>query len=178
MADQKTNVLEREYVIPLRKEFLKVPQYRRAGRAIKTIKAFIAKHMKVQDRDVSKVKLDMYLNNEMWFRGRRKPLSKVKVKARKEGDIVKVELAEMPKELRFLKLKHAKRHKRGEKKEAPKTEEKPVEEAKTEEEKKVEQEKEKSVAEQNVKIAEQQVKVQKHLSKVKSESHHRMALKK
>ena len=48
---------ERDFVIPLRKEWLKVQRYKRAGRAVKTIKAFIAKHMKVPDRDPSPLRL-------------------------------------------------------------------------------------------------------------------------
>ena len=80
MAETKTQTvkemqkLEREYIIPLRSEWRKVANYRRTGRAVKAIKKFIAKHMKVPDRDLDKVKLDMYLNNELWFRGRKKPL--------------------------------------------------------------------------------------------------------
>ena len=50
---------EREYVIPLRKEWRKVANYRRTGRAVKEIKKFIARHMKVPDRDLNKVKLDI-----------------------------------------------------------------------------------------------------------------------
>src|SRR3989338_9112388 len=96
----KTDKLEREYIIPLRREWLKVPMYERTGRAIKAIKKFIAKNMKVIDRDVSKVKLDVYFNNEIWFRGRANPPSKIKVKAVKEGDIVKVGLADIPEHIK------------------------------------------------------------------------------
>ena len=94
MAENK--ILEREYTIPLRKEFLKVPRYRRMQRAIKTIKQFIAKHMKIPDREVSKVKLDMYLNNELWFRGIKNPPTKIKVKATREKDLVKVDFIDIP----------------------------------------------------------------------------------
>ena len=174
MAEVKTQKLEREYVIPLRREFLKMPQYRRGGRAIKTIKKFIAKHMKVPERDTDKVKLDIYLNNEVLFRGRKNPPSKIKVKAVKEGEIVKVSLAETPEHVKFLKLKHSKMHKKAEKV-APKEEKA---ETKTEAEKEDEKEKEKAVAEQNIKQAEQQAKAQKHLTAPKEPGFHRMALKK
>src|SRR3989344_3570473 len=80
------NTLEREYVVPLRRAWLHVPHYNRTSKAIKTIKKFIAKHMKVEDRDPNKVKLDVYLNNDLWFRGRANPPSRVKVKARKEAE--------------------------------------------------------------------------------------------
>lgn len=181
MADKKPEKteLEREYVIPLRREWRKVANYRRAGRAAKAIKKFIARHMKVLDRDISKVKLDIYLNQELWFKGRRKPPAKIKVKARKEGDIVRVELVEMPQVLQFAKAKHEKRHAAVKLPEKPKEvpeERKPEE--KTEEKKTEESEKEKAVAETRAKEAKQDAKAQKHLTKVKGESHHRMALQK
>lgn len=169
--------IEREYVIPLRRFWLNVPDYERSRKAVKTIKKFIARHMKVYDKDLDKIKLDVHTNNEIWFRGRANPPSKVKVKAVKENGIVKVELAEMPEFLKFHKAKLEKMHKKAEKKEEPKIEEK-KEEVKTEEQKKDEKEKEKATAEANIKQAEQQVKVQKHTSKVREESYHRMALKK
>ena len=56
MPEQKSEKFEREYIIPLRREWQKVANYRRTGRAVKEIKKFIAKHMKVPDRDFSKVK--------------------------------------------------------------------------------------------------------------------------
>ena len=176
MAETKT--LEREYVIPLRKAFLKAPQYERARIAIRTIRRFIAKHMKIPDRDLSKVKLDVYFNNELWFRGRRKPPAKVKVKAVKENDIVRVGFVEIPEHVKFLKAKVEKIHKKPElKKEEPKKpevkpEEKPIE-AKIEE-----KEKEQAVAEQNLKDFEQKAKADKHITKKKETSYHRMALQK
>ena len=60
--------LEREYIVPLRKGWLKVPKYKRANKSMKTLKEFIAKHMKVYDRDLRKIKVDQILNNEMRFR--------------------------------------------------------------------------------------------------------------
>ena len=108
MAETKTEKLEREYTIPLRNEWRKVASYRRTGRAVKEIKKFIARHMKVADRDLDKVKLDIYLNNEIGYRGKKKPPAKIKVRAIKEGGIVKVELAEMPEYVKFLKQKHDK----------------------------------------------------------------------
>lgn len=180
MADKKTEnkqTLEREYVIPLRREWQKVANYRRTGRAAKFIKQFIARHMKVPERDVSKVKLDVYLNQEIWFRGKTKPPAKLKVKAVKEGDIVKVTLADMPKEVEFRKVKHERRHKQAAKPAIkPKTEEKKEEQ--TEKEKMKEEEKEKAVAEVKQKEIKQDVKAQKHLTAAKEPGHHRKALKK
>ncbi len=172
--------LEREYVIPLRKAILRVPQYERSGRAIKAIKKFIAKHMKVPDRDVKYVKLDIYFNNEVWFRGRANPPTKVKVKAIKEGDIVRVQFVDIPQHVKFLKAKHEKKNKKSTKKGSV-VEERPAHgepQVKTEEQKEDEVEKEKAVAEQRTKEAKMDVKAQKHLTKMNEESHHRMALKK
>ncbi len=174
---QTKPTLEREYVIPLRRAVLKAPRYERTSRAIKTIKKFIARHMKVPERDTSKVKLDVFFNNEIWFRGRKNPPAKIKVKATKEGDIVKVDFVEMPEYVRFHKQKLEKRHKPSEKKPEKAEEQKPQEE-KSEEKKIEEKEKEQAVAEQHIKEAEIQAKVQKHLTKIKEPSFHRMALKK
>jgi len=132
--------------------------------------------MKVEDRDQDKVKLDVYLNNEVWFRGRANPPSKIKVKAIKEGDIVKVTFVETPKHVAFLKAKHAKRHQPSQKKEEKKEEKV---EKKTEEEKTNEKEKEQSVAEQHSKEFKQDAKAEKHLTKSEKVIHpQRMALKK
>ena len=185
---EKTKTLEREYTIPLRKNWLKAPEYERMRIAIRTIKRFIAKHMKIPDRELSNVKLDVLFNNNLWFRGRRHPPSKVKVKATKEGDIVKVNFAETPEYVKFLKAKIEKRHKKAEKPVEPKKEEKkeeakPVTESKEEkkedeEKKKDEKEKGQAVAEQRTMHAQQDAKVQKHLTAKKEPSFHRMALKK
>lgn len=178
MAEAKT--LEREYVVPLRRHWLGVPHYERTGKAIKAIKIFIAKHMKVEERDIDKVKLDVYFNNNLWFKGRANPPSKVKVKARREGDLVHVTFFDVPEHVTFLKAKHLKIHSKAQapastspsKAEVPA--EKKSEEAKTEE-----KEKEKAVAEHNLKEADKTVKAQSKVAKVEKAQHpQRMALKK
>lgn len=187
MAEEKkkTITLEREYVIPLRREWLKLPEYRRAGRAAKAIKQFIAKHMKVSERDSDKVKLDIYLNSYIWSRGVRHPPARIKVRAKKEDDIVRVELVEIPQHLKFLKIKHEKMHKKAEKKsEKAKEEEKlkvegketEEEKAQTEEQKKDEVEKEKSVEEQMIKEAKKEKLADKHVSKGKEPEIHRTSM--
>src|SRR3989344_3578475 len=86
-------VLEREYIVPLRKGWLKVPKYKRANKAVKTLKEFIARHMGIYDRDLRKIKIDIILNNELRFRGIKKPPIKIKVKAKKyDNDEVFVQL--------------------------------------------------------------------------------------
>jgi large subunit ribosomal protein L31e len=179
---------EKEYVIPLRKKWAKVARYKRTSKSVKAIKEFIARHMRVPDRDTGKVKLDVYLNNELWFKGSNNPPTKIKVRAvkEKEGD-VRVELVEIPENVKFLKAKQEKRHKKVEKKkeEKPAVKEKledKIEEKKegekTEEDKKEEKEKEKSVEQAQIKAAEQAAKVQKHVVKGKEPQVQRKALKK
>ena len=105
--------IEREYIIPLRFSWRKVPRYKRANKAIKTIKEFLTKHMKIYDRDLKKIKIDNYLNEFVWFRGIKKPPAKVKIKAVKSkdmdgNDIVRVRLSELPEKLRFKKNREEK----------------------------------------------------------------------
>jgi len=177
MAEQK-QISEREYVIPLRREWTKVPRYKRTSKSVKAVKEFIAKHMKVPDRDLDKVKLDIYLNNEMWYRGARKPYSKIKVKAKKVGENIFVELVDVPEVVRFTKEKHNRWHKKSDKKVKGAASEDKGEE-KTDEEQKKETEKEKSVEELNQKIAQQKAKEQKHtVGKGKDPQIQRKALKK
>ncbi len=145
--------IEREYTIPLREKCRVVPRYKKTNKAVKTIKEFLARHMKVRDRDLNKIKIDKYLNELVWSRGIKHPPAKVKVKAVKEAgsDIVRVEIAEMPENLKFKKAREEKREQKaaeGVKKKVEKKTEK-VEEKKTEEteEKKEEKEKKESVIE-------------------------------
>jgi len=73
---------ERLYTIPLIKA-KSVPRTKRAPRAIKEIRAFLVRHMKVEN-----VKIDSSINELIWGRGREKIPSKVRVKAVKTEDIV------------------------------------------------------------------------------------------
>ena len=50
--------IERIYVIPLRKKVKVVPRYKKANKAIRTIKEFLVRHMKIRDRDLRKIKID------------------------------------------------------------------------------------------------------------------------
>jgi len=100
---------EREYIVPLRHGWLKVPVYKRANKAVKTLKEFIARHMKVYDRDLRKVKVETDLNNEIRFRGMRKPPAKIKVRAKRfDNDTVTVELVDIPKHIEFKRIREAK----------------------------------------------------------------------
>jgi len=170
----KTEKIEREYVIPLRVEWKKVPRYKRAAKATKAIKEFLVRHMKVYDRDLKKIKIDKYLNEFVWFRGIKKPPAKIKVKAIRNGDIVKVELAELPDKLKFKKIKEekieAKAKKAGEKKkglmqkmkEGVTSEKKPESEEEKAEQKKEEAEKVKAGEEATKQLEKAQAKQMKH----------------
>lgn len=171
--------LEREYIVPLRKEWLKVPKYKRANKAVKALKQFIARHMKVYDRDLKKVKIDMILNNEIRFRGMKKPPARIRVKAKKFDDgIVKVELVEIPVHVKFAKLREEKKKAKLEKKAKTKeTEKEEVKEVKPEEAKKEEAEEKKQAAkEESLAKAKQQAKEIKHVAKDKKVQIQRKAL--
>jgi large subunit ribosomal protein L31e len=101
--------LEREYVIPLKRGVLKAPRYRRAKKAIRVIREFLVRHMKVRDRDLRKVKVNIDLNNEIWFRGIKKPANKIKVIAKKIDGIVYAELADIPDVVKFKRARLEKR---------------------------------------------------------------------
>ena len=153
--EEKIEKIERTYIIPLREKCRPVPRYRKTEKAIKTIKEFIVKHMKIRDRDLKKVKIDSYLNEVIWLRGIKKPPHKIKVKAIKEGDIVRVEAEELPEKLKFKKAREEQMTKEAKeivkkKKEEKKVEEEVVEKEKPEEEK---EEEEKKVEEKEKKAA-------------------------
>ena len=157
-------ILEREYIVPLRSEWLKVATHKRATRAMKALKEFMVRNMKIYDRDPRRIKVDQVLNNEMRFRGMRKPLSKVKVKAQKfDDETVRVFLVDVPDHVKYARIREEKlkskqtKPTKEEKKEA-KIEEKPEETADT-------KEKEQSSKEETMKIAKELAKEQKHTSK-------------
>tara|TARA_Y100000310_G_scaffold3354_2_gene4293 strand:+ start:1808 stop:2404 length:597 start_codon:yes stop_codon:yes gene_type:complete len=171
--------IEREYIVPLRKGWLKVPKYKRGNKAVKTLKEFIARHMKIYDKDLRKVKIELELNNEIRFRGMYKPPARIKVRAKKYDDgIVRVELVNIPAHVKFARLREEKKKQELDKKtkakkdleQAQKPEEPKEGEAKPEEKtEETEETKEKKEAakEENLKIAEQQAKEAKHTSKEK-----------
>lgn len=118
MADKKTKqkepkvVIEREYTVPLRSEWLKVGKHKRATRAVKELKRFLARHMKIYDRDLRKIKVENDLNNELRFRGMRKPPAKIKVKAVKyDNDIVRVHLVDIPEHIKYERIREEKKSK-------------------------------------------------------------------
>lgn len=132
---------ERTYTIPLRREYLKVPKYKRAKKAITAIKQFLQKHMKSDE-----VKLGKELNLKIWERGIKNPPHHIKVMVKKDSEgIVKAELfgfeykdkkVEKKKEPETLKEKLTAKLDKGkesksEKKEIAEETEKPKKEVKT-----------------------------------------------
>ncbi len=165
---------EREYIIPLREKIRVVPRYKKTNKAIKTVKEFLVRHMKIRDRDLRKVRLDPYLNEFLWNRGIRNPPHKIKVKAIKEGDIVRAELVDFSKKLAAKKAREEKLEKSSKeiakkKKEAAKPKEKEVSEKseskETEEKKTEEKEKKASVVETGKKREKAAAKQMKHTAK-------------
>ena len=60
--------LERTYNVPLRRGFIKAPIYKKAKKAVATLKEFMVQHMKVEE-----VKIGPELNKKIWERGIRNP---------------------------------------------------------------------------------------------------------
>ena len=71
--------VERTYTIPIRREWLKAPKYKRAKRAISAIKTFLVRHMKSED-----VRIGTSVNLEIWKHGMKCPPGKVKVNVTKD----------------------------------------------------------------------------------------------
>ena len=89
MSGEEKVLLEREYIIPLKRVYFR-QRTQRAARAIRLIKEFVQRHVKVEN-----VVIDEKLNMYIWSRGIEKPPRRVRVKVIKtEEDTAKVMLAE------------------------------------------------------------------------------------
>lgn len=87
MADE----IERIMVIPLRKT-KQAPRTRRTNRAVKEVREYIQRHMRVSEENVW---IDASVNEKLWENGIRNPPNKIIVKAVKfEDGLVEVSLAE------------------------------------------------------------------------------------
>ena len=73
--------LEREYNVPLRKGWLKSPKYKRAKKAVKTLREFLQKHMKSEN-----VKIGKYANLDIWKKGIKNPPHHIKVNVTKDSE--------------------------------------------------------------------------------------------
>jgi large subunit ribosomal protein L31e len=154
----------KEYVIPLREKCRVVPRYKKTNKAVRTVKEFLARHMKVRDRDLNKVKLDSYLNEFLWARGIKNPPHKVKVRAIKEGEIVRAELVDLPKKLANKKAR-AERLEKSAKEVVKKKKAEEKKEEKPEEKKEEEKEKKAAVVEAGAEMEKAQHKQAKHTAK-------------
>ncbi len=174
-TETKTEKLEREYIIPLRKRCNIVPRYQKTNKAVKTVKEFVARHMKIRDRDLNKIRIDRYLNETLWHNGIKNPPSKIKVLAIKEGDIVRVMAVDMPTNIKFKQIKEEKVKGAAKKVAEKKKEEKKTQEAEApkvekedENSKKEEQENKAAVVEAGQEMEKAVAKQEKHTTKVQS----------
>src|SRR3989338_7959019 len=121
MAKKETTktVLERVYNVPLRKEYMKAPNWKRTPKAVKALREFISKHMKSENVIIGK-----YANQLLWKNGIKNPPHHIKVKDDK-GKVM-VELAELPGKAKreAEKLKESEKKKEAKKEETEKKEEK------------------------------------------------------
>lgn len=167
----KTEKLEREYIIPLRHRWQIVPRYKRANKAVRSVKEFLVRHMKIRDRDLDKIRIEKSLNELIWARGIKHPPSSVKVKAIKDGDIVRVEGVELTNRIKFKKLREEKLESSAKEVAKKKKSEKIAEEKKEEvsvEKKEEEKEKKESTIEAEKEIEKAEAKAEKHTTKVMS----------
>ncbi len=84
---------EQIFNIPLRKEFQKVPTWNKAKKAVKATRQFLIKHMKVEN-----VLLGKHLHEQLMQHGRQNPPHHVKVRVWKDGEKVKADLIDAPRE--------------------------------------------------------------------------------
>lgn len=125
---------ERAYTIPLRTVYNRAKRAVRAKRAMKHIREFIARHMKVSEENV---KIHVSVNHIVWQRGIQKPPRKVKVVAVKDGETVWVYTPEERAKLVEAAKKKARARKKAEKAEEKKEQKTEAKEEKPAEEKKV-----------------------------------------
>jgi len=99
--EEEEIVEERMYTIPLSKAWI-MPPNKRAPRAMRMIKSFVTKHMKLEapregeeEGEPKKLSISNEVNERVWTRGIEKPPRKIRVRAAKdkEGNVT-VYLAE------------------------------------------------------------------------------------
>ncbi len=88
--EEEDIVEERIYTVPLSKAWIS-PRTRHSPRAIRILKSFVMKHMKIDD---DSIKITNEVNEKIWARGIQKPPRKIKVRVTKDSEgIVTVHLA-------------------------------------------------------------------------------------
>jgi large subunit ribosomal protein L31e len=91
--EEEEIVEERTYTIPLGKALIKPPK-KRAPRAMRMIRAFITKHMKLtakaeeeeEEKELPTLVISKEVNEKVWGRGIEKPPRKIRVRAAKDKD--------------------------------------------------------------------------------------------
>jgi large subunit ribosomal protein L31e len=79
---------EKYLTLNLRKLLTEKQKWRRSEAAVLILKRLLKRHLKTD-----KIKISQALNNLIWKKGMKKPKTKIKVKAVKEGEVYKVDLA-------------------------------------------------------------------------------------
>ncbi len=91
--EEEEIVEERTYTIPLGKALIKPPK-KRAPRAMRMIRAFITKHMKLavraeeeeEEKELPQLVISEEVNEKVWGKGIGKPPRKIRVRAAKDKD--------------------------------------------------------------------------------------------
>ena len=107
MAAKKEDVkvLERTYTVPLRKEYLKAPNWKRTPKAVIALKQFLARHMKSKE-----IRLGKEVNDLIWKKGIKYPPHKIKVNVSKNKEgVVTAELFGLVKKEKKEKNKEQKK---------------------------------------------------------------------
>lgn len=94
-VEEEEFVEERIYTIPLRKAWI-VPPNKRAPKAMRLIKAFVTKHMKLEagreeideeaEEEQRRLLISNDVNERIWRRGIEKPPRKVRIRAAKDKE--------------------------------------------------------------------------------------------
>ncbi|MBU0457749.1 MAG: 50S ribosomal protein L31e [Nanoarchaeota archaeon] len=88
MAKKETTAIERTYNVPLRKEFMKVPVWRKTKKAVAALRQFLERHMKSDN-----IKIGKEVNDLLWKHGIKNPPHHIKVNVTKDDKgVVKAEL--------------------------------------------------------------------------------------
>lgn len=91
--EEEEFVEERIYTIPLRRAWI-MPPKKRAPRAIRIIKAFVQRHMKVgeaaieegEEEEGGRIIISNEVNEKIWSRGIEKPPRKLRIRAAKDEE--------------------------------------------------------------------------------------------
>ena len=94
-VEEEEFVEERIYTVPLRKAWI-VPPNKRAPKAMRLIKAFVTKHMKLEagreeideeaEEEQKRLLISNDVNERIWRRGIEKPPRKVRIRAAKDKE--------------------------------------------------------------------------------------------